>query len=199
MNRLSFPALVLVGFLCSCTRDNATQYETAPTAETVESSVAPAPQVTFQRFTQELPALTLPFTATCSFDYVLAETIDTATTRAFLKPLELPYRRIPVSKGVTAVLALFPADETLPRLRTFSQEGVLLDEQDLKFNPCGEEPGFSHSEQFTIQKDLSIVHLDSTTRWQFDAQYNEVPNTRKLTVTRKRFTITANGQITETK
>ncbi|MGV3538356.1 MAG: hypothetical protein ACO1OQ_01005 [Rufibacter sp.] len=187
--------LVILTLFSSCTRENAAQYETAPTAEAVAATVTSPRQASFKEFTQELPVLTLPFTATCSFDFAKAAPIDTAAARNFLQAHEVPYRQLKVSTNVTAVITLFPADETLPRIRAFSQDGTVLDEQDLKFNPCREEPGYAHREQFTIQKDLTIVHIDSTTRWEYDAHYNEVPNTRKLTVTRKRFKINPAGQI----
>ncbi|WP_148041335.1 hypothetical protein [Rufibacter immobilis] len=190
------PAFFLLALLFSCTRDNTAQYETNPVAEQV---VDASPTVSFTGFAAELPALVLPFKATCAFDYTLGSRLDTTAATNYLKPHELPYRRLSVNKNVTALLVLFPADETLPRLRTYSPNGTILDEQDLKFNPCGEEPGFQHSEQYTIRKDFTIEHVDSTIRWQFDPQYRELPNTRKLTVTRKRFKISPSGEITQVK
>ncbi|GGK76724.1 hypothetical protein ACD591_05815 [Rufibacter glacialis] len=193
--KISLPCLLLPFLLFfSCSRDNTVQYETNPSVETVVNASVP-----FSSFAAELPVLALPFKATCSFDYLLGSRLDTTVASAYLKPHELPYRRFSVSKEVTALLLLFPTDETLPRIRTYRQDGTQLDEQDLKFNPCGEEPGFLHSEQYTIQKDFTIVHIDSTTRWQFDAAYQEIPNTRKLTVTKKRFRILPNGDINEIK
>ncbi|ALI98624.1 hypothetical protein [Rufibacter tibetensis] len=183
-------------FCVSCSRDNTAQYETNPSVEAV---IDAPPAVSFSSFVSELPVLSLPFKATCSFEYVLGPRLDTTAASAYLKPHELPYRRLAISGNVSALLLLFPADETVPRIRTYNQKGVQLDEQNLKVNPCGEEPGFKHSEQYTIQKDFTIVHLDSTTRWKFDAEYNEIPNTRKLTVTRKRFKISPTGDITEIK
>ncbi len=180
----------------SCSRDNTSQSEINPIAEQV---VDASPAVSFTEFASELPVLPLPFTATCGFAYTTGSRLDTTVASTYLKPHELPYRRLPVNQEITALLVLYPADETLPRIRTYNQAGLLLDEQDLKFTPCGEEPGIKHSEQYTIQKDYTIVHVDSTTRWQVDAQSNEVPNTRKSTVTRKRFKISPQGQITEIK
>ncbi|MBC3541070.1 hypothetical protein ACFSC6_06760 [Rufibacter sediminis] len=188
--------LPLICFFAACSRDNTTQYETNPSVEQV---IDETPAVSFASFASELPVLSLPFQAGCSFDYALGSRLDTTAATAFLQPHELPYRRFPVSKDVTALLLLYPADETLPRIRTYTAAGVQVDEQDLKVSPCGEEPGIRHSEQYTIQKDLTIVHVDSTTRWQFDAEYNELPNTRKLTVTRKQFKISSTGDITEIK
>ncbi|WP_210463165.1 hypothetical protein [Rufibacter roseolus] len=195
MKKLLLGLLTLLCLFTSCSRENAVQYETNPSAD----AVAASPSVSFTSFAGELPALTLPFKATCSFEYTFGARLDTTVAGSYLKPHEIPYRRLPINQDVTALLVLFPSDETVPRIRTYNQEGTQLDEQDLKFNPCGEEPGFKHSEQFTIQKDFTIEHLDSTTRWQFDAAYNEVPNTRKLTVTRKRFKISPQGDITEIK
>ncbi|WP_181305152.1 hypothetical protein [Rufibacter sp. XAAS-G3-1] len=196
MRKMLFGLLLFLGALTSCSRDNTAQYETNPSVEQV---VDAAPAVSFASFSAELPVLPLPFKATCAFDYAIGPRLDTTVASHYLKPHELPYRRFPVSKEVTALLLLFPADETIPRIRTYHPDGTKLDEQDLKFTPCGEEPGIKHSEQYTIQKDFTIVHIDSTTRWQFDAEYNEVPNTRKLTVTRKRFKISPQGDITEIK
>ncbi|RNI28768.1 hypothetical protein [Rufibacter latericius] len=192
------PSLVLFLFLfTACSRDNTSQYETNPSVEEIVTTSSPA--ISFQSFVSDLPALALPFKATCSFEYTLGSRLDTTVAGTFLKPHELPYRQISVNEDVTALLVLFPADETLPRIRTYNQEGTQLDEQDLKTTSCGEEPGIKHSEQYTIQKDFTIEHLDSTTRWQVDAQYNEVPNTRKLTVTRKRYRISPTGDISEIK
>ncbi|WP_192822186.1 hypothetical protein [Rufibacter sp. LB8] len=182
----------------SCSNESNANYERNPTAETV-TQAADIPQVSFEAFAEELAPLALPFTAGCSFAFVPSPTADTAAAGHFLKPHELPYRKVIVNKNVVALVVLFPTDEILPRLRTFTPDGRQLDEQDLKFLPCREEPSSDHREQFTIAKDFTITHTDSTTRWQVDAQYNEVPNTRKLTVTRKRFKIQANGQIDEVK
>jgi hypothetical protein len=197
MTKLLPGLLLSILLLASCSRDNTTQYETNPVAEQVVEAAPPL--VSFASFAAELPALPLPFTATCSFAYVTGSRLDTTVATSFLKPYEIPYRRLSINRNVTALLVLFPTDETLPRLRTFNQEGRVLDEQDLKFNPCGMEPGYAHREQFTIQKDFTITHLDSTINWKFDAQYQEIPNTRKLTVTRKKFRISPAGTITEIK
>ncbi|WP_205500287.1 hypothetical protein [Rufibacter psychrotolerans] len=196
MIKLTSSLLLGLLLLASCSRDNTSQYETNPVAE----QVVDAPSVvSFSSFAEELPVLSLPFTASCSFDYAVGARLDTTVAGSFLRSHEVPYRRFSVSKEVTALLVLFPTDQTLPRIRTYNQAGVILDEQDLKFKPCGEEPGFEHTEQYTIQKDFTIVHVDSTTRWQVDAQYNEVPNTRKATVTRTRFKIRPTGEISEVK
>jgi hypothetical protein len=194
MKKLLSCLLPLVCFLTSCSRDNTAQYEVNPSVEQV---VDAAPVVSFSSFVSELPVLGLPFKATCSFAYTFGARLDTTVASSYLKPHELPYRRFSVNKDVTALVLLFPTDETLPRIRTYTPDGRTLDEQDLKFNPCGEEPGYQHSEQYTIQKDFTIVHIDSTIRWRFDAEYKEVPNTRKLTITRKRFKISPKGDITE--
>ncbi|GAB2525992.1 hypothetical protein [Rufibacter soli] len=192
-----FPGLLLSLLLFSCTRDNTAQYEANPVVEQVVVE-APSP-VSFASFSAKLPVLPLPFKAGCSYAYVVGPRADTTVASTYLKPDEQPYRRLSVNKNVTALLVLFPTDEILPRLRTYSKEGIILDEQDLKFATCGEEPGFSHREQFTIQKDFTIEHIDSTARWQSDAQDNELPGTRKLTVTRKKFKITPKGDIQEVK
>ncbi|AKQ46750.1 hypothetical protein TH63_15775 [Rufibacter radiotolerans] len=192
-----FPGLLLSLLVFSCTRDNTAQYEANPVAEQVMVET-PSP-VSFASFSSRLPVLPLPFKAGCSYAYVVGSRPDTAVASTYLKPEEQPYRRLTVNKDVTALLVLFPTDEILPRLRTYSREGVIIDEQDLKFAACGEEPGFRHREQFTIKKDLTIEHIDSTARWRSDAQDNELPGTRKLTVTRKKFKITPKGDIQEIK
>ena len=200
MKKLSsymFAALLLV--CLSCSRDNNTQYESVPVVVSENQELGVSSTSRYQAFMAKLPALPLPFTATCGFKYEEAKTPDSTAVGKYVKEFEKVYRKIQVSPNVEAVLAVYPTDDLLPRLRTFDHQGAVLDEQDLKFNPCGEEPGFQHSEQLTIQKDLTIVVLDSTARWQFDAAYQEIPKTRKLTVTKKTFKVLDSGEIIEVK
>ncbi|AMM51176.1 hypothetical protein TH61_08285 [Rufibacter sp. DG15C] len=191
--------LVLLFGCFSCSRDNNTQYESVPVVESDNQVLGVSSKAKYQVFMAKLPIMPLPFTAKCGFKYDEAKTPDSTTVGKYVKEFEKVYKKIQVSPNVEAILAIYPTDDLLPRLRTFDHQGAVLDEQDLKFNPCGEEPGFQHSEQLTIQKDLTIVVLDSTARWQFDAAYQEIPKTRKLTVTKKIFKVLDSGEIIEVK
>ncbi|QHL88505.1 hypothetical protein GU926_14115 [Nibribacter ruber] len=196
-----FPLFFALFFfaLSSCSRDNNTQYESVPVVESESQVLGASPKARHQVFMAKLPALPLPFTATCAFQYKEAKEPDSMVVGTYVKEFEKVYKKIQVSPNVEAILAIYPTDDLLPRLRTFDHQGTVLDEQDLKFNPCGEEPGFQHSEQLTIQKDLTIVILDSTARWEFDAAYQEIPKTRKLTVTKRTFKVLDTGEIIEVK
>lgn len=198
MKKLLLLTFFSVWLLASCTRDNA-RSEANPLIETVDTTPEVKPAVTAAKFFQQLAPLSLPFTATCAFHYEDASYVDTASAGHFLQPYEKPYKKIQVNDKVDAFIALAPADEILPKLRTFTKAGVLIDEYDLKFNRCGGEPGYEHTEQYQITKDLYILHTDSTARWQFDSAFNEIPNTRTLSVTRKRIKIYPNGEIIEVK
>lgn len=100
-------------------------------------------------------------------------------------------------KVYTSIVLSIPVNKVVPHIFTQNESGEIIDKLTM-FNTAGKEPGFSSVEDVTILPDRTIIFVDNTETFEFTSDSlgpKEIPGTRKLTVTTKRYKVMDNGKI----
>ena len=166
--------------------------------EKVKTVEEPIPNLDpkFAAYVNKIDSLSLPYEISC-FDfssYDKTEEDNDRIDRTYASEWYIPYRKIETNKPFEIIMYLSPADIYIPVIKTFSSDGKAISELQL-FTNCGGDPGYKARQFIEIRSNHEIVRIDSTWRWELDAEYREIESTKQIKVTRTVYRIENNGII----
>jgi hypothetical protein len=96
-------------------------------------------------------------------------------------------------ENVLTSIVFYGGDDQIPLIFTADKNGKDIDQLPL-FDSVGESFLSNSAEDVTILSNHTIVSIDSTSAIKVDERGAEIPNSRKLTITTKKFRVNASGK-----
>jgi hypothetical protein len=95
------------------------------------------------------------------------------------------------------ILVTYPADILIPSLKVYNLKGNLIGDMSFMTDYCGGEPGFYNRLFFKIDKNLSLIQIDTLFETTFDTLTYHTLDTVDIKITTKRFKVNENGEVVE--
>lgn len=110
------------------------------------------------------------------------------------------YGKLDFPSKIKAIIVLYPADVTVPRIYTFSKEGDFISKQDLFLNGNSMDCGFRYfSSNCFIDENRIITVIDTNSYLDCNDEGEEISKTMKHTITEKLIEMDMQGNLIQKK
>ncbi len=158
--------------------------------------IEPTQNQEFNRFVESIPVLQLPFHTDCdSYNHIATVNVDSAIRNKFLFNHEDIVGKILNANNRIIILCAGKADNLIPVLRVYDNDGNVLSEKEFMHNYCGRSLDNYESQHFYISTELFIKEIDSLLVFKMDKEYSTITDTSKKEITVTDYVINEYGII----